>query len=146
MKFLFRPLKLFFLFQGYRTGYLYRMPDVFISGSPSKKIPESRVPPQVSSDRIPYQVYYEQQQQQAAAPGMFGAPSMGRGNTHRNRLKWLNNPVQGTRYAKQEKEYQRPQLEVCLLFFLDLKFSRKISKRRFFSLQKKNFNFRNVIP
>lgn len=90
---------------------MYRMPDVFNSGSPTKKIPESMVPPQVSSDRIPYQVYYDQQQ--GAAPGMFGAPSMGRGNTHRNRLKWLNNPVQGTRYEKIEKEHQRPQLEVC---------------------------------
>jgi len=86
--------------QGYRTGYVYHMPDVFISGN-VKKHPESRIPPQVTSDReTPHQIYYDYQENSAVKRGQ----SMGRGNTHRNRFKWLNSPVQGTQYVKEERK------------------------------------------
>lgn len=86
--------------QGYRTGYAYRMPDLFIS-SQVKKFPESQIPPQVTSDRVnPYQAYYD-------SP----AASYGRGNTYLNRAKWLmNNPKQGTQYKKEYVEKEKPQL------------------------------------
>lgn len=93
--------------QGYRTGYAYHMPDVFVSGKPSKKIPESRIPPQTTSDRdLPYQVYYDHQK------NIERHRSMGRGNTHLNRVKWLNKPVQGTQYIKEEKEKNIPEDDV----------------------------------
>jgi hypothetical protein len=38
---------------------------------------------------------------------------MSRGNTHRNRFKWLNNPTQGTKYNKEFVEQETPQIEVC---------------------------------
>lgn len=76
------------------------MPDVFISGN-VKKHPESRIPPQVTSDReTPHQIYYDYQENAAVKRGQ----SMGRGNTHRNRFKWLNSPVQGTQYVKEERK------------------------------------------
>ena len=86
--------------QGYRTGYVYKIPDLFTSQS--KKFPESMVPPLASTDRMnPYQTLYEMK-----------GPSMSRGNTHRNRFKWLNNPVQGTQYKKEFVEKQKPEMQV----------------------------------
>ena len=99
--------------QGYRTGYSYRVPELFTSQS--KKFPESMVPPHTTSERMnPYQTLYEMK-----------GPSMSRGNTHRNRFKWLNNPVQATQYKKEFVEKQKPQIQVCLSskflnnFFID---------------------------
>ena len=88
--------------QGYRTGYTYKVPDLFTSQA--KTFPESMVPPQTTSDRVnPYQALYE-----------LKGPSMSRGNTHRNRFNWLNNPVQATQYKKEFLEKNKPQLKVCI--------------------------------
>ena len=88
--------------QGYRTGYAYRNPELFLSNE-AKKFPKSQGPPDVTSDRAnPYQVYFDTK-----------GPSMSRGNTHHSRFKWLNNPTQGTKYSKEFVEHETPQIEVC---------------------------------
>ena len=82
--------------QGYRTGYAYRVPDLFTSPQ-KKKIPASQIPPHMSPEQInPYQALYD-----------LKGPSMSRGNTHRNRFKWLNNPVQSTQYKKEFVQKQQ---------------------------------------
>ncbi|XP_066931002.1 alpha-adducin-like [Clytia hemisphaerica] len=90
--------------QGYRTGYAYRVPDLFTSPQ-KKKIPASQIPPHMSPEQInPYQALYD-----------LKGPSMSRGNTHRNRFKWLNNPVQSTQYKKEFIQKQQPQIEPPIL-------------------------------
>ena len=75
------------------------MPDIFISGKPAKKMPDSCLPPQATSDRdMPYHVYYDFQESKTRSP------SLGMGNTHRNKMKWLNSPVLATQYVKEPRE------------------------------------------
>ncbi|XP_047128272.1 alpha-adducin isoform X1 [Hydra vulgaris] len=82
--------------QGYRTGYTYHMPDVFISGKSSKKMPDCCLPPQATSDReMPYHVYYDFCETKSRSP------SLGMGNSYQNKMKWLNSPVLATQYVKE---------------------------------------------
>ena len=76
---------------------MYRIPDIFISGN-IRKQPEARIPPQVISDQ-PHQAYFDYHNEDHLRKGIA---SMGRGNTHRNRYKWLSSPVQGTQYIQEE--------------------------------------------
>ena len=78
---------------------------MFISAQ-RKKYPECRVPPQATSDRdTPYQAYFDFQNN----PVRRGY-SAGGTNTHRNKVKWLNKPVQGMQYTKEERQ------EVLIIF------------------------------
>merc|ERR1712226_1746012 len=80
------------------------MPDIFISGEKTKTQSESRVPPNVPCDRdSPHQVYYNYHGPDSVSP-VHKQISLGRGNTHRARLKWLNSPVIGTQYIKEERQ------------------------------------------
>jgi hypothetical protein len=96
--------------QGYRTGYPYHIPDVFLSAK-KRTMPESMVPPQVTSDRdyiTPFHSYAEYTQSSPARR----AHSIGKGNTYRNRVKWLNSPVQGTVYCREDTPKTKSVLEV----------------------------------
>ena len=75
------------------------MPDAFAPVK-KEKIPESQVAPIVPSFAIkknPYGYYYDNE----------GGPiktshSIGKGSMYRNRIKWLNSPVLGTQYKKEQ--------------------------------------------
>ncbi|XP_020895547.1 alpha-adducin [Exaiptasia diaphana] len=81
--------------RGYRTGYVYRNPDVFVGDKPKARDVTS--PATTTSTRA--QLFF--------TPDSDKQPnrshSTGRANTYRNRVKWLNTPVKATEYKKDQE-------------------------------------------
>ena len=81
-------------FQGHRTGYVYQNPDLFNRTIQEPKS-EARSPATMSSVR--FDMLYGDNQ---TTPSRR-AHSRGKGNTYKNRAKWLNTPVKATEYKKE---------------------------------------------
>lgn len=82
--------------QGYRTGYVYKNPDIFVGGK--SKARDVTSPATTTSTRA--QLFF--------TPDSDKQPnrshSTGRANTYRNRVKWLNTPVKATEYKKDQDD------------------------------------------
>ncbi|XP_028391050.1 alpha-adducin-like isoform X2 [Dendronephthya gigantea] len=81
--------------QGYRTGYVYRQPDIYNRTVQQPKC-EARSPATMTSYR--YEMLHGDNQ---TTPASRRARSQGKGNTYKNRAKWLNSPVKATEYRKE---------------------------------------------
>ncbi|KAK3739817.1 hypothetical protein QZH41_009063 [Actinostola sp. cb2023] len=81
--------------RGYRTGYVYRNPEIFVGEKPKAR--EVTSPATTTSTRA--QLFF--------TPDGDNQPkrshSTGRANTYRNRVKWLNTPVKATEYKKDQE-------------------------------------------
>ena len=88
---------LFRSLQGYRTGYPYRIPDVFTPVA-HEKVPESQVMPIIPSYSLKKSGYGGGYQESSPIKSSHG---FGRSSLHKNKLKWLNAPVLGTQYKKE---------------------------------------------
>lgn len=80
--------------RGCKTGYNYRNPEIFKSEEKEAKSRET-TPAKTSTTRTEMTIYRDANVRRTA--------SLGRGNTYRSRLKWLNSPVKATEY-KRERE------------------------------------------
>lgn len=83
--------------RGCKTGYNYRKAEIFKSEEKELKSREV-APPKTSTARTEMVIYRD-----ADGYPVRRTQSLGRGNTYRSRLKWLNSPVKGTEY-KRERE------------------------------------------
>lgn len=80
--------------QGHRTGYVYHQPDIYNRTVQQPKS-EARSPATMTSYR--YEILHGDNKTIPARR----ARSQGKGNTYKNRAKWLNSPVKGTEYRKE---------------------------------------------
>lgn len=81
--------------QGHRTGYVYHQPDIYNKTVQQPKS-EARSPATMTSYR--YEMLHGGDNQTTPARR---ARSQGKGNTYKNRAKWLNSPVKATEYRKE---------------------------------------------
>ncbi|KAJ7333519.1 Adducin 3 (Gamma) [Desmophyllum pertusum] len=84
---------------GYKTGYIYRNPEVFHGEKPAER--EVTTPSTVSSTRA--KMFYTPEIDRTP---VRRAHSTGRANTYRNRVKWLNTPVKSTEYKKDKEKVE----------------------------------------
>ncbi|XP_078355962.1 gamma-adducin-like [Oculina patagonica] len=84
---------------GYKTGYVYRNPEVFHGEKPPER--EVTTPSTVSSTRA--KMFYTPEIERMP---VRRAHSTGRANTYRNRVKWLNTPVKSTEYKKDKEKVE----------------------------------------
>ena len=91
-------LTLFCLCQGYKTGYVYRNPEIF--QGETKPDREVTTPATVTTSRAKNPYYTPEIEREP----MRRAHSTGRANTYRNRMKWLNTPVKATDYKKEKEK------------------------------------------
>lgn len=84
---------------GYKTGYVYKNPEVFHGEKPAER--EVTTPSTVSSTRA--KMYYTPEIERGQ---IRRAHSTGRANTYRNRVKWLNTPVKSTEYKKDKEKVE----------------------------------------
>lgn len=84
---------------GYKTGYVYRNPEVFHGEKPAER--EVTTPSTVSSTRA--KMFYTPEIERQP---VRRAHSTGRANTYRNRVKWLNTPVKSTEYKKDKEKVE----------------------------------------
>lgn len=84
---------------GYKTGYVYRNPEVFHGEKPAER--EVTTPSTVSSTRA--KMYYTPEIERGQ---IKRSHSTGRANTYRNRVKWLNTPVKSTEYKKDKEKVE----------------------------------------
>ena len=80
--------------QGLKTGYVYHTPDIYNRTVQQPKS-DARSPATMTSYR--YEMLHGDNQ---TTPSRR-ARSQGKGNTYKNRAKWLNSPVKGTEYRKE---------------------------------------------
>lgn len=80
--------------KGCKTGYSYRNKDIFKSEPKEPKSHEA-VPAKTSSGRSELVSHYN------ADVSLRRSASLGRANTYRSRLKWLNAPVKATEYKRE---------------------------------------------
>lgn len=90
---------LVYYLQGYKTGYVYRNPEVFHGEKPPER--EVTTPSTVSSTRA--KMFYTPEIERTP---VRRAHSTGRANTYRNRVKWLNTPVKSTEYKKDKEKVE----------------------------------------
>ena len=86
-------------FQGYKTGYVYKNPEIFHSEKPAER--EVTTPSTVSNTRA--KMFYTPEIERNP---VRRAHSTGRANTYRNRVKWLNTPVKSTEYKKDKEKVE----------------------------------------
>lgn len=84
---------------GYKTGYVYRNPEIFQGEKPAER--EVTTPSTVSSTRA--KMFYTPEIERNP---VRRAHSTGRANTYRNRVKWLNTPVKSTEYKKEKEKVE----------------------------------------
>lgn len=84
---------------GYKTGFVYRNPEVFHGEKPVER--EVTTPSTVSSTRA--KMFYTPEIERGP---IRRAHSTGRANTYRNRVKWLNTPVKSTEYKKDKEKVE----------------------------------------
>lgn len=80
--------------RGCKTGYHYRNPEIFKTEAKEPKSREA-APAKTSSARTELTIYRDANLRRSA--------SLGRGNTYRSRLKWLNSPVKSTEYRRERE-------------------------------------------
>ncbi|XP_073238823.1 alpha-adducin-like [Porites lutea] len=84
--------------KGCKTGYNYRNADIFKKPEEKESKARETAPPKAYNARTDFAFYWK-----TDGHPVRRTQSLGRGNTYRSRLKWLNAPVKATEY-KMERE------------------------------------------